>query len=31
LAEQISIDKDPMNLIWVANTFKNSVVFPWLM
>ncbi|KAI4734492.1 membrane fusion mating protein FIG1 [Aureobasidium sp. EXF-12298] len=31
LAEQISIDKDPMNLIWVANTFKNSVVFPWLI
>ncbi|CAC9888935.1 unnamed protein product [Aureobasidium pullulans] len=31
LAEQISIDEDPMNLIWVANTFKNSVVFPWLM
>lgn len=31
LAEQISLDADPLNLIWVANTFKNSVVFPYLM
>ncbi|KAI5361123.1 Putative Cell fusion protein Dni1/Fig1 [Septoria linicola] len=31
LAEQISIDQDPLNLIWVANTFKNSVVFPYLL
>ena len=31
LAEQITIDQDPMNLIWVAETFKNSVVFPYLL
>ncbi|EGP83565.1 unnamed protein product [Zymoseptoria tritici ST99CH_1E4] len=31
LAQQISIDADPLNLIWVANTFKNSVVFPYLL
>ena len=31
LAEQISIDEDPLNLIWVAETFKNSVVFPYLL
>lgn len=31
LAQQVSIDQDPMNLIWVADTFKNSVVFPYLM
>lgn len=31
LAQQISLDADPLNLIWVANTFKNSVVFPYLM
>lgn len=31
LAEQISIDQDPLNLIWVAETFKDEVVFPYLM
>jgi hypothetical protein len=31
LAEQISVDEDPLNLIWVAETFKNSVVFPYLL
>ena len=31
LAEQINIDQDPLNLIWVAETFKNSVVFPYLL
>lgn len=31
LAQQVSIDQDPLNLIWIANTFKNSVVFPYLM
>jgi hypothetical protein len=31
LAEQLSIEEDPLNLIYVANTFKNSVVFPYLM
>ena len=31
LAQQVSIDQDPLNLIWVADTFKSSVVFPYLM
>jgi hypothetical protein len=31
LAEQVSLEADPLNLIWVADTFKNSVVFPYLM
>lgn len=31
LAEQVSIDQDPLNLIWVAETFKNEIVFPYLM
>lgn len=31
LAEQASIDQDPLNLIWVAETFKNSIVFPYLL
>jgi phage shock protein PspC (stress-responsive transcriptional regulator) len=31
LAERINIDQDPLNLIWVATTFKNAVVFPYLL
>lgn len=31
LAQQLSIDEDPLNLIWVAETFKDSVVFPYLL
>lgn len=31
LAEQVSVDQDPLNLIWVGSTFKNLVVFPYLM
>ena len=31
LASQVSVDQDPLNLIWVANTFKDSIVFPYLM
>lgn len=31
LAGQISVDQDPLNLIWVASTFKDSIVFPYLM
>ncbi|KAI9670266.1 MAG: hypothetical protein M1831_006480 [Alyxoria varia] len=31
LAQQITIDHDPLNLIWVATTFKNSIVFPYLL
>ncbi|KAH0562090.1 hypothetical protein GP486_003206 [Trichoglossum hirsutum] len=31
LAGQISVDQDPLNLIWVASTFKDSIVFPYLI
>jgi len=31
LAEQVSVDQDPLNLIWVAATFKDAVVFPYLL
>ena len=31
LAGQVSVDQDPLNLIWVASTFKDSIVFPYLM
>ncbi|KAK3075593.1 hypothetical protein LTR53_000931 [Teratosphaeriaceae sp. CCFEE 6253] len=31
LAEQVSVDQDPLNLIWVAETFKDQVVFPYLL
>ncbi|TKA70671.1 hypothetical protein B0A49_02573 [Cryomyces minteri] len=31
LAEQVSVDQDPLNLIWVASTFKDSIVFPYLL
>lgn len=31
LAEQVSVDQDPLNLIWVAETFKDSIVFPYLL
>ena len=31
LAEIVTVDQDPLNLIWVASTFKNAVVFPYLL
>jgi hypothetical protein len=31
LAELVNVDQDPLNLIWVASTFKDAVVFPYLM
>lgn len=31
LADGVSIDQDPLNLIWVASTFKDAVVFPYLL
>jgi hypothetical protein len=24
-------DQDPLNLVWVAQTFKDAVVFPYLL
>ncbi|KKK24409.1 hypothetical protein AOCH_004791 [Aspergillus ochraceoroseus] len=31
LAEIVTVDEDPLNLIWVASTFKDAVVFPYLI
>ena len=31
LAEQFSVDQDPLNLIWIASTFKDNIIFPYLM
>lgn len=31
LAEILTLDQDPLNLVWVASTFKDAVVFPYLM
>lgn len=31
LADLVSVDQDPLNLIWVAQTFKDAIVFPYLM
>lgn len=31
LADQVSVDQDPLNLIWLASQFKDMIVFPYLM
>lgn len=31
LADLVSVDQDPLNLVWVAQTFKDAIVFPYLM
>lgn len=31
LAQEVSVDQDPLNLIWLASQFKDSIVFPYLM
>ena len=31
LANQVSVDQDPLNLIWLAEQFKDNIVFPYLM
>ncbi|KAI9735983.1 MAG: hypothetical protein M1834_001449 [Cirrosporium novae-zelandiae] len=31
LAAQVSVDQDPLNLIWVAKTFRDAIVFPYLI
>jgi hypothetical protein len=31
LASSYTMDADPLNLIWVAKTFKDAVVFPYLL
>ena len=31
LAEIVTVDQDPLNVIWLAERFKDTVVFPYLM
>jgi hypothetical protein len=31
LADQVSVDQDPLNLIWLASQFKDTIIFPYLM
>lgn len=31
LAQEVSVDQDPLNLIWLASQFKDSIVFPYLI
>jgi hypothetical protein len=31
LANEISVDQDPLNLIWLAAQFKDMIVFPYLI
>lgn len=31
LADQVSVDQDPLNLIWLSSQFKDMIVFPYLM
>ena len=31
LAKEVSVDQDPLNLIWLASQFKDMIVFPYLM
>ena len=31
LANEIDVDQDPLNLVWLAAQFKDMIVFPYLM
>ncbi|EHK43996.1 hypothetical protein TRIATDRAFT_200893, partial [Trichoderma atroviride IMI 206040] len=31
LAREVSVDQDPLNLIWLAAQFKDMIVFPYLI
>jgi hypothetical protein len=31
LANEVSFDQDPLNLIWLASQFKDMIVFPYLL
>lgn len=31
LVTQVTVDQDPLNLIWLASQFKDMIVFPYLM
>ncbi|TAQ85831.1 hypothetical protein B7494_g5853 [Chlorociboria aeruginascens] len=31
LANEVSVDQDPLNLLWLASQFKDMIVFPYLI
>ncbi|SPO04288.1 uncharacterized protein DNG_06971 [Cephalotrichum gorgonifer] len=31
LANEVSVDQDPLNLVWLASQFKDMIVFPYLI
>ena len=31
LANEVSFEQDPLNLIWLASQFKDMIVFPYLL
>ncbi|KAH8819552.1 Ca2+ regulator and membrane fusion protein Fig1-domain-containing protein [Xylogone sp. PMI_703] len=31
LANEVSVDQDPLNLLWLASQFKDAIVFPYLI
>lgn len=31
LANEVAVDQDPLNLIWLASQFKDMIVFPYLL
>ncbi|KAG5913809.1 hypothetical protein E4U42_000871 [Claviceps africana] len=31
LAKEVSVDQDPLNLVWMAGQFKDMIVFPYLI
>ncbi|CAJ2509480.1 Uu.00g145060.m01.CDS01 [Anthostomella pinea] len=31
LANEVAVDQDPLNLIWLASQFKDMIVFPYLI
>ena len=31
LANEVSLDQDPLNLLWLASQFKDMIVFPYLL
>ncbi|KXJ90742.1 Ca2+ regulator and membrane fusion protein Fig1-domain-containing protein [Microdochium bolleyi] len=31
LANELSVDQDPLNLVWLASQFKDMIVFPYLI
>ena len=31
LANELTVEQDPLNLVWLASQFKDMIVFPYLM